>query len=90
MTKAELIGQIAKVADCSKALAESALNATTDAVSKCLKKGSKITLTGFGTFSVAKRKARIGHNPQTGAEIKIKATRVPKFKAGQALKNLVS
>jgi len=54
-----------------------------------VKKGDKITLTGFGTFSVAKRKARVGRNPQTGAEIKIKATRAPKFKAGQALKNLV-
>lgn len=90
MTKAELINQISKDCKCSKALAENALNATTDAIAKCLKKGSKITLTGFGTFSVAKRKARIGRNPQTGAEIKIKATRVPKFKSGQALKNQVS
>ncbi len=89
MTKAELIDQIAKECECSKALAEETLNATTAAISKCLKKGDKITLTGFGTFSVAKRKARIGRNPQTGAEIKIKAARVPKFKAGQALKGLV-
>lgn len=90
MTKAELIDQIAKSCDCSKALAEKCLNATTDSIAKCLKKGSKITLTGFGTFSVAKRKARVGRNPQTGAEIKIKATRVPKFKAGQSLKETVS
>jgi len=89
MTKAELIEQIAKECDCSKALAENALNATTGAISKCLKKGDKITLTGFGTFSVSKRKARVGRNPQTGAEIKIKAARVPKFKSGQALKKLV-
>ncbi len=89
MTKAELIEQVAKDCDCSKALAENTINSLTGAVSKCLKKGDKITLTGFGTFSVAKRKARIGRNPQTGAEIKIKAARVPKFKAGQALKKLV-
>lgn len=89
MTKAELIGQVAKECEVSKALAEKAINATTGNIAKCLKKGSKITLTGFGTFSIAKRKARIGRNPQTGAEIKIKATRVPKFKAGQALKNSV-
>lgn len=89
MTKAELIGQVSKAANCSKALAEKTINATTNSIAKCLKSGSKLTLTGFGTFSVAKRKARIGRNPQTGAEIKIKATRVPKFKAGQALKKLV-
>ena len=71
-------------------MAEKALNATTNAIAKCLKKGDKITLTGFGTFSLARRKARIGRNPQTGAEIKIKATRVPKFKSGQALKSQVS
>ncbi|MDO8520359.1 MAG: HU family DNA-binding protein [Deltaproteobacteria bacterium] len=90
MTKAELIGQIAAQTKCAKALAEKSLNAATNAIAKCLKKGDKITLTGFGTFSLAKRKARIGRNPQTGAEIKIKAARVPKFKAGQALKSQVS
>ena len=89
MTKAELIAQIAKECKCSKALAENALNSTTNSIAKCLKKGGKITLTGFGTFSVSKRKARIGRNPQTGAEIKIKATKVPKFKAGQSLKSLI-
>lgn len=89
MTKAELIEQISKQIGSSKALAEEALNATTDAIGKCLKRGDKITLTGFGTFSVSKRKARIGRNPQTGAEIKIKAARVPKFKSGQSLKDIV-
>jgi DNA-binding protein HU-beta len=89
MTKAELINQISKDAKCSKALAEKALNSATGNIAKCLKKGDKITLTGFGTFSISKRKARVGRNPQTGAEIKIKATRVPKFKPGQALKNSV-
>ena len=90
MTKAELVGQIARECKCSKALAEKVLNSSTNAISKCLKKGDKITLTGFGTFTTAKRKARVGRNPQTGAEIKIKAARVPKFKSGQALKNAVS
>ncbi|MDO8520436.1 MAG: HU family DNA-binding protein [Deltaproteobacteria bacterium] len=90
MTKAELISQIAAQCKSPKALAEKALNAATNAIAKCLKKGDKITLTGFGTFSLARRKARIGRNPQTGAEIKIKATKVPKFKAGQALKSQVS
>lgn len=90
MTKADLIGGIAKACDCSKALAEQALNATTEGITKCLKKGDKITLTGFGTFSLSKRKARVGRNPQTGAEIKIKATRVAKFKAAASLKKQVS
>lgn len=90
MTKAELIEKVAKDNDISKALAEKVLNSVTDHVTKCLKKNDKITLTGFGTFSVSKRKARTGRNPQTGQEIKIKATRVPKFKAGKALKDTVS
>lgn len=89
MTKAELINQIAKETKSSKALTEKVLNSTTDNIAKCLKRGDKITLTGFGTFSVSRRKARIGRNPQTGAEIKIKATRVPKFKSGQSLKDEV-
>ena len=90
MTKAELIDRVAKDNEVSKALAEKILNSVTDQVTKCLKKNDKITLTGFGTFSVSKRKARTGRNPQTGAEIKIKATKVPKFKAGKALKDLVA
>ncbi len=89
MTKAELIATIGKEAKISKASAEKALNAFTAAVTKALKKGDKITLTGFGTFSVAKRRARMGRNPQTGKEIKIAATRVAKFKAGNLLKNAV-
>ncbi len=90
MTKAELIEKIAGETEISKALAEKVLNCVTDQVSKCLKKGDKITLTGFGTFTTSKRKARTGRNPQTGEEIKIKATRVPRFKAGKSLKDLVS
>ncbi len=89
MTKAELIASIGKEAKISKASAEKALNAFTAAVTKVLKKGDKLTLTGFGTFSVAKRRARMGRNPQTGKEIKIAATRVAKFKAGNVLKGAV-
>jgi len=89
MTKAELIASIGKEAKISKASAEKALNAFSNTVTKVLKKGDKLTLTGFGTFSVAKRRARIGRNPQTGKEIKIAATRVAKFKAGNLLKRAV-
>jgi DNA-binding protein HU-beta len=89
MTKAELIASIGKEAKISKAAAEKAVNAFTSALTKALKKGDKLTLTGFGTFSVAKRRARIGRNPQTGKEIKIAATRVAKFKAGNLLKSAV-
>ena len=86
MTKAELIAGIGKEAKMSKASAERAVNAFTNAVTKALKKGDKLTLTGFGTSSVAKRRARIGRNPQSGKEIKIPATRVAKFKAGNLLR----
>ena len=89
MTKAELIAGIGKEAKISKASAEKAINAFTNAVTKALKKGDKLTLTGFGTFSIARRKARIGRNPQTGKEIKIPAARVAKFKAGNLLKSAV-
>ena len=89
MTKAELIASIGKEAKISKASAEKAVNAFTLTVMKALKKGDKLTLTGFGTFSVAKRRARAGRNPKTGKEIKIPARRVAKFKAGNLLKNAV-
>jgi len=89
MTKAELIATIGKEAKISKASAEKAINAFTSAVTKALKKGDRLALTGFGTFSVAKRRARSGRNPQTGKEIKIPATRVAKFKAGSLLKTAV-
>jgi DNA-binding protein HU-beta len=87
MTKGELIASIGKEAKISKASAEKAVNAFTNTVMKALKKGDKLALTGFGTFSVAKRRARAGRNPQTGKEIKIPATRVAKFKAGNLLKS---
>ena len=89
MTKGELIASIGKEAKISKASAEKAINAFTNTVMKALKKGDKLALTGFGTFSVAKRRARTGRNPQTGKEIKIPATRVAKFKAGNLLKSVV-
>jgi DNA-binding protein HU-beta len=89
MTKAELIASMGKEAKISKASAEKALNAFTGMVTKALRKGDKLTLTGFGTFSVAKRRARAGRNPQTGKEIKIPATKVAKFKAGNLLKSAV-
>jgi DNA-binding protein HU-beta len=89
MTKAELIEKVAKDCKCSKALSEKAINATTNNIQKALKKKQKITLTGFGTFYVTKRKARKGRNPQTGAEITIKASNVPKFRPGKELKKAV-
>lgn len=89
MTKAELVASIGKEAKISKASAEKALNAFTATVTKALKKGDRLALPGFGTFSVTKRKARIGRNPRTGKEIKIPAAKVAKFKAGTLLKNAV-
>ncbi|MBI5576170.1 MAG: HU family DNA-binding protein [Deltaproteobacteria bacterium] len=89
MTKADLVASMAEAADVSKAVAEKALNGFITAIGKALKKGDKIALTGFGTFSVSNRKARLGRNPQTGEQIKIKAAKVPKFSAGKSLKEAV-
>lgn len=82
MNKAELIDAIATTAKITKADAQRALDATIDNVTKALKKGDKVSLVGFGTFSVAKRAGRMGRNPQTGKAIKIAAKKVAKFKAG--------
>ena len=90
MNKSELIDQIAKSADISKAAAGRALDATIAAVKTSLKKGQMVTLVGFGSFYVGKRAARTGRNPQTGATIKIKAAKVPKFRAGKGLKDAVN
>jgi DNA-binding protein HU-beta len=87
MTKADLVDVMAKEADITKAAAALALDAYVGAVTKELKKGGRIGLVGFGTFSVAKRKAREGRNPQTGKAIKIPAKKVVKFKAGKELAN---
>lgn len=83
MNKAELIDQISRDAGITKAQATNALNAFTGAVVSSLKKGNKVTLVGFGTFSVSQRAARNGRNPRTGELLKIKATKAPKFKAGK-------
>ncbi|MBF8251619.1 MAG: HU family DNA-binding protein [Deltaproteobacteria bacterium] len=90
MTKSELVDKIAAKAALTKAAAEKALNAFTSSVTDALKKGGKVTLVGFGTFSTTKRAARKGRNPQTGKEIKIKASTAPKFKAGKSLKDSVN
>ena len=87
MNKTELIEHIAKHADISKAAATRALDSMIDAVKKTLKKGGTVTLVGFGTFAVGKRAARTGRNPRTGAAIKIKAAKVPKFRPGKSLKD---
>ena len=89
MTKADLISLLAKDSKITKTAAEKALNAFTGSVTKALKKGDKITLTGFGTFSTARRKARKGRNPRTGQEIKIGATKVARFKPGNKLRQAV-
>jgi DNA-binding protein HU-beta len=90
MTKAELVEKAAKEAKISKVAAATALNSFMDGITKGLKKkGGKVTLVGFGTFSKVRRKARKGRNPQTGAPIKIKATNVVKFKPGKKLKESV-
>jgi len=90
MNKAELIDKIAEAADVSKATATRALDAALDGITKELKKGQTVTLVGFGTFTVRKRAARTGRNPRTGEQIKIKAARMPGFKAGKALKDAVN
>ena len=87
MNKSELIDHIASQADISKAAAGRALEAVIGGVKSTLKKGGSVSLVGFGTFSVTKRAARTGRNPRTGASIKIKAAKVPKFRAGKALKD---
>ncbi len=90
MNKAELIDAIATSARITKADAQRALDATIENVTKALKKGDKVSLVGFGTFTVAKRAARTGRNPQTGKSIKIAAKKVAKFKAGIDLAKTVN
>jgi DNA-binding protein HU-beta len=89
VNKAELIEVIAVHADISKAAAGRALEATITSIQTSLKKGDVVTLVGFGTFSVGKRAARTGRNPRTGTALKIKASRVPKFRAGKALRDAI-
>ena len=90
MNKSDLVDAIAKSAELSKAAAGRALDATVDSIKKALKKGDTVSLVGFGTFKVGKRAARNGRNTRTGATIKIKAAKVPKFSAGKGLKDAVN
>lgn len=90
MTKAELVARMAKVSGMTKRAAEIALESALKGIRDSLKRGRKVTLVGFGSFSVARRAARNGRNPQTGKVIRIPAARVPRFKAGKDLKNAVN
>lgn len=89
MNKAELIVRVARDAGLTKADAARAIDAFLDSVGKTLKRGEKVTIVGFGTFGVGRRRARDGRNPQTGAPIRIAARRVPKFSPGKELRSLV-
>ncbi len=89
MTKSDLIDKVASDAGLSKVDAGKALDAVLDNIRKSLKKNQKVTLVGFGTFSVTRRKARKGRNPRTGEEIKIAAAKVPKFIPGKGLKDAI-
>lgn len=90
MTKAEIVAKVAEEVKISKAAAAKALAVITGSIAQAIRKGSKVALIGFGTFSVAERKARKGRNPRTGKELKIAAKKVPKFSAGAALKAAAS
>ncbi len=90
MNKNDLIGAVADASGLSKSQASSAVESVFDSISGALKKGGEVRLVGFGTFSVAKRKASTGRNPRTGEPMKIKASNQPKFKAGKGLKDSVN
>jgi len=90
MNKAELIDAVAAAADLSKSDAAKAVEAVTGAISNTLSKGDQVAIVGFGTFAVKHRAARAGRNPKTGETIQIKASNVPAFKAGKALKDAVN
>jgi DNA-binding protein HU-beta len=90
VNKADLIEQIAQAAEISKSAAERSIDALVAAVKTSLRKDETLTLVGFGTFYAGKRAARVGRNPKTGAALKISAARVPKFRAGKALKDAIN
>ncbi len=90
MNKSELIDAVAEAADLSKTDSARAFDAVIDVITNALKKGDQVSLVGFGSFLVRERSARTGRNPQTGAEIQIKAAKVPAFKPGKALKEAVN
>lgn len=88
MVKKDLVEEVMKVV-CNRKEADAAVNVVIDTIKKALKKGDRVSITGFGTFSVSKRAARTGRNPQTGEAIKIKARKVPKFTPGKEFKDVV-
>jgi len=90
VNKTDMIEHIAQAAEISKSAAERAVDALIGAVKSTLKKGGMVTLVGFGTFYVARRQARAGRNPRTGEALRIKAARVPRFRAGKALKDAIN
>ncbi len=90
MNKSEFVAAVSETAELSKADAANAVDSMVEVIKKALKKGDTVTLVGFGTFQVRKRAARTGRNPRTGENIKIKASKVPGFKAGKALKDAVN
>jgi DNA-binding protein HU-beta len=90
MNKAELIERVSKDTNLTKTDVENTLNSITKWIKDCVKKNDEVKLIGFGTFTRTKRKARTGRNPQTGAEIKIPATNVPRFKPGKEFKELIN
>ncbi len=90
MNKADLINRVAEEANMTKTQAAEAINSVIGCIGETLKDGNKVSLTGFGTFIMANRKARIGRNPQTGAEIKIPSKNVVKFKPGKELNETVN
>jgi DNA-binding protein HU-beta len=90
MNKAALIGKIAEDAGITRSAAATAMNSMLEGITYSLKKGQRVTLVGFGTFGVTKRKARIGRNPQTGEAIKIKARKAVRFKAGKQLGDMLN
>ncbi|MFN7550903.1 MAG: HU family DNA-binding protein [Pseudomonadota bacterium] len=90
MNKAELVASVADAAGITKTDAAKAIEAVVAVVEKALKKGDAVSIIGFGTFSVRRRAARTGRNPRTGATLKIKASKVPAFKAGKALKDAIN
>ncbi|MCP4407414.1 MAG: HU family DNA-binding protein [Gammaproteobacteria bacterium] len=89
MNKSELTEVVSSAADLSKASASRAVDAVLDAITSTLKSGEQVSIAGFGIFSIKQRKARTGRNPRTGEAIQIKASNVPSFKAGKALKDAV-
>ena len=90
MNKSELVDVVADAADLSKAAASKVLETVLDTITSTLARGEQVVLIGFGTFTVKERAARTGRNPQTGKAIEIKASKVPSFKAGKALKDSVN